>query len=70
MRCRPQNEAVEVLPVRNGGDVPINVSLSVSNSDYFSVSPQYISLKAGQQGSYRLTFNSRRITDYSSCQQW
>jgi len=55
MWCEANSQAEEEVPLRNCGDIPVTVSLSVSNS-MFSVSPGYIDLEPGEKSSLLLTF--------------
>lgn len=70
MRCKPQALVSEQVPVRNGGDIPINVSLSLTNTTHFSVSPEYLYIEPGQLANYRLSFSSSAVTDLRELITW
>ncbi|XP_067937417.1 centrosomal protein of 192 kDa-like [Watersipora subatra] len=66
MRCGLHSEASTQIPVRNGGDVPIQVSLSLSNPEHFSVSSNLLFLKPGQLSTCQLTFASHKVKDFTA----
>ena len=70
MRCKPQGLVSEQIPVRNGGDIPVNVSLSLTNSKYFSLSPEYLYIKPGQVSNYRLNFSTSSVTNLTELISW
>lgn len=70
MRCKPGTEVVEDIPIRNSGDVPIDISLSLSDKDHFILTPDSLHIKPGEYKSCRLVFLSTTMTSIDTSALW
>lgn len=70
MKCKPQAEVFEDIPIKNSGDVPVIASVSISNKYHYLVTPDVVDIKPGQIKVVRLTFLSSTLASPDQLTHW
>lgn len=70
MLCKPQCEVFEDIPIKNSGDVPATVNLTLSNNDSFVLTPDSLEIGPMQKKCVRLAFLSGTLPAVNRLAHW